>query len=93
MEQFKEILDKLQKIEIQNAVTHERLKDVRTEVKEQQNEISALTRRVDKHDKIVGAITIFVVILTTVFGLLINSAQILGVRDDRRNSIEHTEKP
>ena len=57
------ILDKLQKIEISIAVTHEKLSTITKRLDNASNELVAIEKRVDRHDKMVGAVIMAVAIL------------------------------
>ncbi len=65
MDKIDKVLDKLQKIEIAMAVTHERLDNMKVAVEQYDEELEKLGKKVEVHDKIVGGIIIAVSILAT----------------------------
>ena len=63
MDKSEEILKEIQDIKIKQAVTHEKLSAASIVRTEQNREIKDLDKRMDKFDKIVGAVSLAVVIL------------------------------
>lgn len=60
---FKEVVEKLQEIQISNAVTHEKLEQANLKLMELSVELHKQRSRIDKHDKIAGAMVIAVAML------------------------------
>jgi len=63
MDNQEKIIDKLQKIEIAIAVTHEKISNLSKLEGANKETLEKIESRVDRHDKIVGAIAIAVSIL------------------------------
>lgn len=59
------VFDKLQKIEVAQAVIIEKLSTLAEEVHKDNMEYTTIKKRVDNHDKIVGAIVLVVTMLGT----------------------------
>jgi len=67
--QEQKIFEKLQSIEIANAVTHEKLTTMSSNMVEEKKTLKTIEGRVDVHDKIVGALVIVVAIFGTLLKL------------------------
>lgn len=74
MDNYEKILDGIKKIEISQAVTHEKLGTMKDRINDSsvrldifEKRITMIDKRIDRHDKIVGAIVIAVSILATLF--------------------------
>mgnify|MGYP003639331578 CR=1 FL=1 len=80
------VLKQLHTIEINQAVTHERLKETIKDGGSRDVAISDLSKKVQKHDTIFGAIAVLATVLTVVFGLVLNTEKIIGIKDKRKAS-------
>lgn len=92
MEKLDKILEELTQIKVSQAVTHERLKESIKDGTEMAKEIRVLQKRIDKQDKIFGAVSMFAVILTVVFGLILNSQRVISSIDRPKNEVKKVQK-
>lgn len=65
MDKIDRVLREIQEVKIQQAVTHEKLSAAAIVRSEQNKEIKELDKRMDKVDKVIGAVSLAVVILGT----------------------------
>ena len=67
MDNAEKILEKLQTIEIAQAVTNEKLSNMNTQLSTTSDSLDSIEKRVDTHDKMVAG----VIIAVTILGLLV----------------------
>ena len=65
MDKIDRVLREIQEVKVQQAVTHEKLSAAAIVRSEQNKEIKELDKRMDKVDKVIGAVSLAVVILGT----------------------------